>query len=357
MIKLHYRVQFLSPAFLGGADQAGEWRTPPFKNLLRQWWRVTRAMDSGYTMDENQLREEEGLLFGHASPDIGGKATGKAVSARQSLIRMRLDCWQPGTERQVRMGEVRHPEVGDGGRQVDAALYLGYGAIIHSKVTRQPELKAKAAIQADAEANFSLALPDTAVDSIRRAIDLMHLYGTVGGRSRNGWGSLAVEPLDRDGQEDPPVVVPTRPWQTALQQKWAASVAVFEEVPCIWQTTSMGSWKEVMKHLAKIKIDLRTGEFPLADVGTNLSHPVGRHWLSYPLTHHDVRAWSGLRLPNSLRFKLRRLKDGRMVGVIFHMPVFPPPDFEPRGAVIESVWEKVYRFLDKPTNGLFRIPI
>jgi len=37
---LRYKVEFLCPAFLGNAEQNGQWRTPPFKALLRQWWRV-----------------------------------------------------------------------------------------------------------------------------------------------------------------------------------------------------------------------------------------------------------------------------------------------------------------------------
>ena len=31
-----FQVKFLTPAFLGNAEQDGQWRTPPFKALLRQ---------------------------------------------------------------------------------------------------------------------------------------------------------------------------------------------------------------------------------------------------------------------------------------------------------------------------------
>ena len=42
MEKLEYKVSFLTPAFLGNAGQEGQWRSPPFKALLRHWWRVVR---------------------------------------------------------------------------------------------------------------------------------------------------------------------------------------------------------------------------------------------------------------------------------------------------------------------------
>ena len=40
MLTRTYTLRFLTPAFLGNADQNGQWRTPPIKALLRQWWRV-----------------------------------------------------------------------------------------------------------------------------------------------------------------------------------------------------------------------------------------------------------------------------------------------------------------------------
>ena len=34
MQQMSYEVSFLTPAFLGNAEQNGQWRTPPFKALL-----------------------------------------------------------------------------------------------------------------------------------------------------------------------------------------------------------------------------------------------------------------------------------------------------------------------------------
>ena len=35
-----YQLRFQTPAFFGNAQQQGQWCTPPFKALLRQWWQV-----------------------------------------------------------------------------------------------------------------------------------------------------------------------------------------------------------------------------------------------------------------------------------------------------------------------------
>src|SRR5690606_24563642 len=66
MKELKYQVRFLTPAFLGNAEQSGQWRTPPFKALLRQWWRVAYAASGGFNVDVLKMRQEEGLLFGNA---------------------------------------------------------------------------------------------------------------------------------------------------------------------------------------------------------------------------------------------------------------------------------------------------
>lgn len=54
MEELSYTISFTTPAFLGNAEQQAQWRTPPFKALLRQWWRVVKAPDFNY--DYQKLR-------------------------------------------------------------------------------------------------------------------------------------------------------------------------------------------------------------------------------------------------------------------------------------------------------------
>ncbi|MCX7673545.1 MAG: hypothetical protein N2Z63_08105, partial [Thiobacillaceae bacterium] len=87
MKTLEYTVRFNTPAFLGNAEQQGQWRTPPFKAQLRQWWRVAYAADHGFRITVADMRCEEGLLFGNAWLD-------KAFC--KSLVQLRLDRWDTG---------------------------------------------------------------------------------------------------------------------------------------------------------------------------------------------------------------------------------------------------------------------
>lgn len=357
MIELGYRLSFNTPAFLGNAEQSAQWRTPPIKALLRQWWRVAYAADHRNTLDVvGAMRRAEGQLFGVAANKDG--------DSRQSRVRLRLSSWDLGTLKSWNGHEqkpVDHEEVQQTRGKVGPHAYLGFGPLDGRGGTKLSE-KAKSAIDAGRHAELRLAVrsdvDDAEASRLRTALHLMHLYGALGGRSRNGWGSFALEPLDASS-----VLVTsldahlTLPWRDALKQDWPQAIGTDDKGVLIWQTDASEDWKSVMRRLAEIKIGLRTQQafkFPQEKPDGQVHD---RHWLSYPVTRHDVFTWKkeGLRLPNSLRFKVRMRTDGKLHGVIFHVPCLPPPSFRPDPSAIENVWGQVHGFLDRHAH-LTRIP-
>ena len=352
MKKLEYEMRFLTPAFLGNAEQSAQWRTPPIKALLRQWWRVVWAADKGFPDSQDALepmRREEGLLFGNAWLSHR-EGTREVTDHCKSLVRLRLDRWDEGRLKAWQaLPSVTHPEVKF---PVGSDLYLGYGPLTLPKGAKAPALKAKAAIQAGESATFSLAVPDGAAPALEKALALMAGFGTLGGRSRNGWGSFALLPQDRTGplSADPPL----RPWRDCLDRDWPHAMGRDEKGPLIWHTVPHGDWQSLMKTLAVVKIGLRT-QFGFPNAAPPHPQALERHWLSYPITRHTTRAFDrNARLPNSLRFKVRALPDGKLAGAIFHLPCLPPPAFRPDVKAIESVWQRVHAFLDAPQQQLTR---
>lgn len=360
MQKMKYRVEFLTPAFLGNAEQSGQWRTPPFKALLRQWWRVVRAR--GVSYDHRKLRETEGRLFGHAwLNDDHGKTW-----ASRSKVRLRLDSWKNGDLRSwngLEQEKVAHPEVRRTGFKVGPHAYLGYGPLDGRGGTKLRRLNGKpnAAIQAEEAATLSIAAPKSEIDDLRTALVLMNAYGTVGGRSRNGWGSFMIEPLDDSPGVDASADTLqqgtgkvehsfVRPWQDALALDWPHAIGADGTGPLVWQTAEpYDDWKALMRDLAILKIGLRT-MFVFPNAKPPHPRPLDRHWLSYPITTHGTRQWDkNARLPNSLRFKVRPdpADPKRLRGVIFHVPCLPPTDFSPDIRVIENVWMTTHAFLDE----------
>lgn len=342
-----WKMKFLTPAFLGNSEQKGQWRTPPIKSLLRQWWRVAYAKKQDFKPDLQRMREEEGRLFGNAW---------LAGDFQKSKVLIRLDGWTEGklTSWQP-LPSIPHPEVR---RHIGSDLYLGYGPLEFKKGVG-PQLKKNAAIQEGESSNLSIAIRDNdnAIALLESAFWLMDRYGSVGGRSRNGWGSFHIEPQsDTARAAVQKCVTPFRPWHDCLGMDWPHSIGEDQRGALIWQTKPEADWKKVMEKLARIKIGLRT-QFIFPNAQPLHPSPEQRHWLSYPVTNHDVIPWKGLglRLPNSLRFKVRRRQDGNLYGVIFHVPCLPPPVFTPNPKVIKDIWSSVHGFLDGD-NQLTRCP-
>lgn len=348
-----FTLRFSAPAFLGNARQSAQWRTPPIKALLRQCWRMAWAAEHGFKDDWQAMREEEGRLFGHAWLKTDRDTDGKEVAGRKSRVRLRLGHWHDGTLKNWQAGaKVAHPEVKV---PVDSGLYLGFGPVVLERGQRDPSLKSGAAIQAGEHARFALAFPADAAPLIDAALRLMHTWGTLGGRSRNGWGSFTLTGEDEASRAllAAPALA-TTDWQTALRLDWPHAVGHDTRGALVWQTAPHADWRVLMKTLAEIKIALRT-QFRFT-TGKGASQPEERHWLSYPVTNHSVQGWGNLRLPNTLRFKLRPHGDGgQLVGAIFHMPCQPPGAFRPDFRTLASVWQQVHRHLDA-TPSLTRIP-
>jgi CRISPR-associated protein Cmr1 len=351
--QFNFAVCFNTPAFLGNAEQNAQWRTPPFKSLLRQWWRVAYAAQHGFKPNDlATMRREEGLLFGVASDGEG--------ESRKSQLRIRLGKWVDGTLKGwdgLEQGAVTHPEAEKANYKVGPHAYLGYGPLDGRGGTKSNR-KGNAAIQAGDTAVLSIAMPTTHQDSelrrvleengpsVEQALRLIDRFGTLGSRSRNGWGSLALLPLPQAGEGWGEGALPLRPWQDCLDRDWPHAIGQDSKGALIWQTAPHDEWKALMKTLAELKISMRRlFLFPPTQPDGEVHD---RHWLSYPVTRHNVRAWdkAKLRLPNSLRFKVRQTADGKLVGIIVHIPHLPPAAFHPDRPAIANVWTQVHRHLD-----------
>lgn len=383
MIKNTYRLQLASPAFLGDADQRGAWRTPPLKALIREWWRIAVAPELGF--DARALRQREASLFGTAADD-------SRSDNQQSRIRLALHDWREGSLKswadvnpsdRGKPGadpKVRHREVDFGGGMVGSQLYLGYGPLQLAKGQPAPKLKDDKPALREAETNLlKLAFPDAHATEIRMAISLAHWFGTIGGRSRNGWGSLAWQ-----AREDTPELPSlnraaldscacTRALEFCLELDWPHAIGLDRNGPLVWRSSSVfGDWRDAIRFLAKTRIDIRTSpdlEFQHGRIHPNErkrnqgwqlhATPERRHMLAYPVTHHEVAPqyqkndgrpdWGqDGRLANTLRFKLHAEADGTLRALIYHTPC--KPTLPHHGIDLLDTWQRVHRQLD--TNPL-----
>lgn len=354
------RLRLVTPAFLGGADQSAELRSAPFKALLRQYWRIANAKAIQY--DHETLRQQEGILFGHAwlkTSSGGGMSADKPWHMKSPIVVAvqpvngkicLFDSWPKDPK-------IPHPEVNF---PIGAHLYLGYGPLDYDKAAKRTVLKNNRKALAD-NSEFKVRISGRKMSELRSSLGailaLWHWIGCIGGRSRNGWGSIEI--LDVRGmnfsQAGPAqdLASVAGEYDICLQRAWPHSVGTDSKGLLCWRTKdSYSSWKEAMENLAQIKVHLRTSfKFPQGQAKKFSD----RHFLAYPVTNHSVAEWSSeTRLANQLRLKV--LKSGSdYLGALFHVPAgLPPfmaqklkdPNIELRKKERE-VWQKVHEILDR----------
>ncbi len=355
-----YILRLVTPGFLGDAAQRGEWRTPPLKAALRQWWRLllfAQQAAKGKHPSMKALREREGETFGHAWLELDG---GRKWFVR-SPLRLALDRWVAGDLATVsEESKISHPEVP---MQIGALLYAGYGPLIYQ--AKNTVLKAPPALEAGSAAKLSISWPARAGESLGKQVQwlalLLHWFGTIGGRSRNGWGSIQlfredgspVAHLD-DARFLSSVSVDL---ERCMQQEWPHAIGKDATGPLVWRSkTRFDSWQEAMRAVSEIKIAFRTA----LDPGTPGSI-AERHILAYPVTNHRVNAWGNqARLANQLRFKVHSVQGPKgksaFLPMAFHLPHRLPQELEkllpdgdrPKAAIQRQlqVWHKVHGILD-----------
>lgn len=345
MKKLEYTVEFITPAFLGNAEQSAQWRTPPFKTMLRQWWRVLNA-----NLSVSELCKKEGEVFGAALND----------SSLQSRVRIRLGNWAGGKMKDWPLDPTTpHKEV-NGGMAIGSHLYLGYGPLTSAKGTK---LKNHAAIQCGEKTTLTLIADSNNIPyldtQLADAMQLVHWFGTLGGRSRNGWGSAnflskgdALISFDQSMQSTLLKKI-LLPLSDCLNFDYPSALGTDSAGALVWKAKKPAdSWQEAMKELAKIKISLRTHFSFSGHADKNPMYE--RHVLSYPVTKHSTRDYdTSARLPNQLRFKVHKTNEGKFLPVAFHFPIKIPNNVFSNGhekmnkSEQLAVWQKAHTKMDE----------
>lgn len=223
----------------------------------------------------------------------------------------------------------------DGKGSVRADVYLGFGPVLPpSKKEGRASIAIRQAIPANDEAVFRVISEES--PQLTDSLQLMAWFGTLGSRSRNGWGSFTLTALNNSPKLAP---VPTaghrligevgREWRQCLDRDWPHALGTADGLPLIWMTKPYNNWREVMGALANIRVEVRR----VAKSFVGPGHIGGIHLLGYPSGGHwelpelkkgrPSRDEEEARLATQLRLKVCNEPDG-LVGIVFHIPhAFP----------------------------------
>ena len=244
--ELRFEVEFVTPAFLGGADGNAEIRTAPFKGLLRRWWRIA----NGHLSPE-ELWKREGELFGSVekNPDIVQENKNRKPSEKlpeifgKSKVTVKIS---DDSKCKVSQDKINIGRFSSDSGEIPLATYLGYGAIGVKKY-----------IVPQSKITLQVEYPYGSKEELINAIFLIHLFGTIGARAHNGWGSVHINP--KNFQFNPPLVFDKfRDWKCITKNKknYPHIIGKDEKGVLGWKTTVCRSWEEAFSKIGSIYYQL-----------------------------------------------------------------------------------------------------
>lgn len=289
----HFEIEFITPCFLGGADGNAELRGAPFKSLFRRWWRIVNC-----NLSSEQLWEKEAYLFGSTEKDKNKNVFGK------SKVEIKL------SHDANNFYSSENFDIGKYGERTRLATYLGYGAVGN-----------KSYIKPNKKCNIVVSYPLDYKKEIIQTLFCIHLYGTIGAKAKNGFGSICIKGISFPPEYFPPFMK----YQTIANSPYPKALSQDEKGAFCWRTKSdFEKWEDAHKALGNIYCDL------LKELKENnkSNNSKWRNILGF--------AKGNTRLPSMLILKVSKLSNGKYVGDLIFMPYKPNCMNEDFGNIIEA---------------------
>jgi CRISPR-associated protein Cmr1 len=148
---------------------------------------------------------------------------------------------------------------------------------------------------------------------VEAVLSLFKAFAAAGGRSRNGWGSLAITEKNGFLKPSAPVLQPViKPFDDVFNCDYPHCLGADTKGLLLWKTQAVTkNWEDCLRELADIYVKTRLS-LNIKDRGKQ-----DRHILGYPVTHHSVHGWN--RHASGLRLLVRKSETGLYSGYILHI--------------------------------------
>ncbi|HRG77857.1 MAG TPA: type III-B CRISPR module RAMP protein Cmr1 [Leptospiraceae bacterium] len=227
METIKFECEVITPMFLGGADgKSAELRAPSIKGALRFWW---RAMNGHLPLKE--LHEREAKIFGSSD---GGR----------SNVILRVASGSVQTRSDLPTGKtVTQPSFYTRSLNIGSIKYAGFGTYdFHS-----PNLNRHFIIPAS---KYSIILRVIEKSFLKEVLDsffLLSLFGGIGSKSRNGFGSFHISNVNLPQGYSKPTL--TSIYSNISTTNTKAYMALSKQIQ-LFETKIYTKWDEALSEIA-----------------------------------------------------------------------------------------------------------
>lgn len=317
---MEIEVEFLTPTFLGGADKRAEIRSAPFKSLIRQWWRIVNGH-----LSPAELFKLENDFFGSA-----GKSGAIASSVKVRVISISGDITTLN-DLNKKENNIQIPKLNGEKQNINAFLYLGYGPVASKDGFVNFITPGK-------KVTLYLEFPKKTEEMILNVLHHAHYFGSIGSRSRNGWGAFSFASKNYDFSE-PVKIKATSLENSFCEKKYPWTFAKDQNGLLCWETAPFKDWKHVLREMAMVYATLRYNTRSIENINT-------RAILGYPLKK-AIQIKGIDRMPKQLRMTVIKCSEG-LKGLFFHLPYMTPVKFNTVNDQ-NKLWKDIHEALDNNT--------
>jgi len=183
MKKIIFEIETITPMFVAGANQTkAELRAASIKGLLRFWWRALQA-----EADLNKLREKEAIIFGSSEEGVGGSSFSLRIITKDNLKPIK-NKFPSNPQHQVRVEGKTF--------KINILEYLAYGT--YEYIPKQGNVFVREYYPEKTKFDIVLNFTDEkGKNEVLKAFYVWCIFGGVGSRSRNGFGSINVINMEK----------------------------------------------------------------------------------------------------------------------------------------------------------------
>ncbi len=273
MEKLEYEIEFITPAFIGGADQQAELRPASFIGLLRWWWRVLKGWQN-----PEVLFNEEMKIFG------GGGDKGSA-----GKVWLRIKNRGVNVGRDVK-GDNRLQWYYDKRLGQLSGKHAGIGYLFFSVVS----LKKRDYLTPGSRFVLELVGESEFLSHAIASLWALSVFGGVGTRARRGGGNIRV----MDSQKSFIDMSPREPFPEWLKSQYTKALGAVQGQGLVKEVyvskKTFNTWAEALSEVGERFMDYRTkNKGRIFDMGA-FGLPIRHRGNAFLVAEHYTRRASPL---------------------------------------------------------------
>lgn len=243
MVEKIIKIKTVTPMFLGGVNKKAEMKVTSLKGVLRYWWRASTPNEK-----IEKLFEKEMEIFGGIKGEKGQKSKLSIILLSKpvpdgSFSKARF--YEPPNNWRI--------QTYGGNKDTNVLSYLSYGAVSWDKNIKQT-IVTQEYFKPETTFEFKLVCDNEKTwNETEKALKCIHLFGGLGAKSRNGFGSVEVW-LDNKpiiGNDDKEI----SSFIDKIKGNNEYKYPTFNKQTIVWKTKkAFLSWENALKEIGEVYI-------------------------------------------------------------------------------------------------------